>query len=364
MNHRVKTVLRVTGVVLAVFLMWYFSTITGYVIAAIVLSMIVSPMTEYLSAMKIKRFIFPRWLATLITLTLFLAVLGGILFLVAPIISREAKSIYQIDPEQLSYYSNDIWNYIRNFIHQQGWIKDMNNIETEMMSKLKSWINISSVGSAFSSLFSFITSFVMAVFSIFFLSFFFLKDKQLLKEILLSIFPKQSQHKITNVFSKIRLLLSRYFLGLLIQISIVMLLIFLGLTIFDIPNALLIAFIAGLLNVIPYIGPAIGTVLGVVLAVVSTLSTGVYSGIEWVIFEVLAIFAAVNVLDISVNQPLIFSKSVNAHPVEIFIVTLIGGHLGGIGGMVIAIPTYTVVRIVLKEYLSEFAFIDNLTKNI
>jgi len=159
-------------------------------------------------------------------------------------------------------------------------------------------------------------------------------------------------------------LLSRYFIGLLIQVTLVILLEFLGLIIFDIPNALLIAFIGGLLNVIPYIGPIIGTALGVILAVISTLATGVYIGIEWIILEVIAVFLAVNIIDNLINQPLIFSRSVNAHPVEIFVVTLIGGYLGGIGGMIIAIPTYTVIRIILKEYLSEFAFINNLTRGV
>jgi predicted PurR-regulated permease PerM len=204
----------------------------------------------------------------------------------------------------------------------------------------------------------------MAVFSIFFISFFLLKDKQVFKELLLSIFPQKSQYKITSVFSKTKTSLSHYFIGLLIQVTVVMLLEFFGLMIFGIPNALLIAFIGGLLNVIPYIGPIIGTVLGVILAVISTLATGVYTGIEWVILEVIGVFVAVNIIDNVINQPFIFSKSVHAHPVEIFVVTLAAGYLAGIGGMIIAIPTYTVIRIILKEYLSEFAFINNLTKNV
>jgi predicted PurR-regulated permease PerM len=159
-------------------------------------------------------------------------------------------------------------------------------------------------------------------------------------------------------------LLSRYFIGLLLQVTVVMSLEFFGLMLFGIPNALLIAFIGGLLNVIPYLGPIIGTLLGVVLAVVSTLATGVYTGIEWVALEVIAVFVAVNIIDNVVNQPLIVSKSVKAHPVEIFVVILAAGYLGGIGGMIIAIPTYTVIRVILKEYLSEFAFISNLTKNV
>jgi predicted PurR-regulated permease PerM len=368
MNPKLKTILTITGVALAFFLMWYFSTLTGYIVAAVVLSLVVSPITDWLAAKKIrktgKHHLFPRWLATLITLTLVLALFFGILFSIVPAISKEAVTISQIDPAQFSDYSGALWNDTRDFLQQYGIVKDINNLEVEIMEKLQSWISMENIGIAFSGVVSFVTSFVMALFSIFFISFFLIKDKPLFKEILLSAFPKQSQHKITNVVGKTKVLLSRYFTGLLIQVTVMMLLEFFGLMIFNIPNALLIAFIGGLLNIIPFIGPLIGTLLGVVLAVVSTLAIGVYTGIEWVILKVIVVFLAANIVDNVVNQPLIFSKSVKAHPVELFLVILAAGYLGGIGAMIIAVPTYTVIRIILKEYLSEFAFISNLTKNV
>jgi predicted PurR-regulated permease PerM len=368
MNPKLKTVLTVVGIAIAIFLMWYFSTLTGYIIAAAVLSLVVSPITDWLSAKKIKKtgkyYLFPRWLATLITLMLVLALFFGILFSIVPIIGKEAATITQIDQTQFSDYSNAIWNDICHFAQQYGVDVNMNNLEVEITEKLQSWISMENIGLAFSGVLSFLTSFVMAVFAIFFLSFFFIKDKPLFKEILLSIFTKQSQHKITNVVGKTKTLLSRYFTGLLIQVTVMMMLEFFGLKLFNIPNALLIAFIGGLLNIIPYIGPLIGALLGVILAVISTLATGNYTGIEWVVLKVISVFLVANIIDNVVNQPLIFSKSVKAHPAEIFVVILAAGYVGGIGGMIIAVPTYTVIRIILKEYLSEFAFISNLTKHV
>jgi predicted PurR-regulated permease PerM len=184
------------------------------------------------------------------------------------------------------------------------------------------------------------------------------------KELLLSVFPQQSQQRIVRVFGKVRRLLSRYFIGILIQITVVMLLEFAGLMAFNVPNALLIAFIGGLLNVIPYLGPLIGCATGCVLTILSILATGMYDEVGWTVVKVISVFLAANIIDNVVNQPLIFSKSVKAHPVEIFVVTICAGYLAGIGGMIIAVPAYTVLRIIMKEYLSEFAFINNLTKNM
>ncbi len=76
------------------------------------------------------------------------------------------------------------------------------------------------------------------------------------------------------------------------------------------------------------------------------------------------VFAIIQLIDNIILQPNIFSKSVKAHPLEIFIVVLIAGKLGGILGMVLAIPVYTVLRVVGKVFLKEFKVIQNLTKNM
>ena len=62
--------------------------------------------------------------------------------------------------------------------------------------------------------------------------------------------------------------------------------------------------------------------------------------------------------------PVIFSNRVKAHPLEIFLVTLIGASLGGILGMVIAIPTYTVLRVVAHEFFYGYRFVQNITKGL
>ena len=69
-------------------------------------------------------------------------------------------------------------------------------------------------------------------------------------------------------------------------------------------------------------------------------------------------------LDNFLLQPIIFSNSVNAHPLEIFLVILIAGTVAGISGMIFAIPFYTFIRIIAKEFLSQFEIVKSLTKNI
>jgi predicted PurR-regulated permease PerM len=143
-----------------------------------------------------------------------------------------------------------------------------------------------------------------------------------------------------------------------------MTLISIGLMVFGIKNAIFIGFIGGLMNVIPYLGPIIGASIGAVLGVSGDLGLGLYDNALNTAITVVLVFSVANLIDNFVLQPLIYSKSVNAHPIEIFIVILMAGSLAGIPGMILAVPGYTVLRIVAKEFLSGFKLIDKLTENI
>jgi len=94
------------------------------------------------------------------------------------------------------------------------------------------------------------------------------------------------------------------------------------------------------------------------------LSFGLYQEIISTVLIVIGVFAGANLIDNLVLQPLIYSNSVKAHPVEIYLVILIAGSLAGITGMVLAIPFYTVLRIIAKEFFSQFKIVQRLTRNI
>ena len=179
-----------------------------------------------------------------------------------------------------------------------------------------------------------------------------------------SLVPNEYEAKSAHAIDQTSKLLIRYFSGILLQMAIVTLLVAVPLRVMGIDNALLIAFFAAILNVIPYIGPIIGALFGVVITLSSNPSAPFYSEMMPEMIRVLSVFIIMQIIDNFVLQPIIFSKSVKAHPLEIFLVVLIGAKLGGILGMVLAIPVYTVFRVIGKVFLSEFKVIQNLTRNI
>jgi predicted PurR-regulated permease PerM len=150
----------------------------------------------------------------------------------------------------------------------------------------------------------------------------------------------------------------------LLQLFIVFLLYVLVLFIFGIPNLLIIAFLCAVLNIVPYIGPLIASILAAILTLLSNLGSDFQTEMLPTTIYVLIGFWIVQVIDNNLSQPIIFSKSVSSHPLEIFLVILIAGFLSGILGMVIAVPLYTILKVIGKEFFPENAVIKLLTKDI
>ncbi|NTV83221.1 MAG: AI-2E family transporter, partial [Bacteroidales bacterium] len=225
-------------------------------------------------------------------------------------------------------------------------------------------INVADFSNLFVKLLGATTTVFIGFFSVLFLSFFFLRDRHLLRSGILLFAPDRFQPEVKTILHKTKLMLSRYFIGLLSQLFIMMILLTIGLSVFGIKNAILIGFFGGFMNVIPYLGPIIGATIGTVLGMSSDLGLGLYDNAFNSGITVILVFATANLIDNFVIQPLIFSNRVNAHPIEILLVILMAGSLAGIPGMILAIPGYTVLRIVAKEFLSGFKLIDKLTENI
>lgn len=205
---------------------------------------------------------------------------------------------------------------------------------------------------------------LIGVLAVFFIAFFFLKEQGLFDTMLIAMVPPGYEKQTKQAVDGTSKLLIRYFIGILVQMTIIVVIIASGLTFIGVKNALLIAFFAAIINVIPYIGPAIGMFFAIILTISSNTGLDFYSELMPLLFKVLGLFGLLHLIDNVILQPNIFSKSVKAHPLEIFIIVLMGAKIGGIVGMVLAIPTYIVIRVISKEFLSEFKVIQNLTRNI
>lgn len=180
----------------------------------------------------------------------------------------------------------------------------------------------------------------------------------------MAIIPDKTEGRFSKSLEIINDLLSRYFIGLLFQITILFILYTLILLVFDIDNAVVIAFLCALLNLIPYVGPMIGAVIMFVLSMTSNIGLDFQSEILSTSLWIMFWYLMAQLIDNFISQPLIFSKTTKSHPLEIFLIIIVGGLLYGVVGMITAVPLYTALKVILKEFLSENKIVKSITKDL
>jgi len=364
MNRTTKIVSGIVAGLVVAFLIWEFSNIVFYLLMSIILSLIGKPLVKRINAFKIGRYSMPNGLSAFLTLLIIIFFVGAFFSIFVPLVARQASVISNIDLDSLSQSIQEPLLELENYLHYYGILGKEETINQVLEIQFKSILNLTSFSTVLGSMVGLTGTIFIAVFSILFLTFFFLKDAFILDELVDNLTPLQYQNEVNHIIKQSKRLLGRYFIGLIIEITLMITMLTIGLTIFGVENAVLIGFFGGMMNIIPYLGPLIGAIIGVILAISTILSTGYYSQIVSVTIIILSVFAFAKLIDDFILQPLIYSNSVKAHPVEIFLVILIAGTMAGITGMILAIPTYTVLRIIAKEFLSQLRVVQKLTKNI
>ncbi|OUD36612.1 AI-2E family transporter [Flavobacterium sp. FPG59] len=341
---------------LLLFFVYQIQSIIIYIIISLILTLIGNPILNFFKH-KLK---FNHLVATIVTLLLFIGILSSLIMMFIPLIVSQGANLSLLNTAQIEKDIILLIDQISVFLNDH-------NIDSAKLlkeSNITSKLNFNFIPNFLNSILNTISSFGVGLGSVLFITFFFLKDRLMFIIGVKKIIPISHEEQVLNSFNKINGLLSRYFIGLLLQLFIVFLLYVIVLLIFGVPNAVVIAFLCAVLNIIPYVGPLIASVLAAILTMLSNLGSNFQTEILPVTIYVLIGFWIVQVIDNNVSQPLIFSKSVSSHPLEIFLVILIAGFLSGILGMVIAVPIYTIIKVIGKEFFPENKIIMLLTKDI
>jgi predicted PurR-regulated permease PerM len=363
-----KQVLKYTGYILLIlvigFLIWRFYYIIIWLLVAAMLSFIGQPMVKFFNKIHIRKLKMPRALSALLALLVIVLFGAGFVAVFIPLIVNQAQTISSVDVNRLAENMRGIVQWLNDKMHLLGAIPDEQTIQDFLVSKVKSVVSIGSIGLAIGKFFNVAGNALVGLFSILFISFFFLKDENLFQKGLLLFIPEKHHTATIKVVEDSKHLLIRYYLGVLLEVLVVMSLIAIGLWIFGIKNALLIGFFAALMNIIPYIGPIIGGVIGLTLGIVSTLSAGSYNEVLPVTLKLLGTLTVTNIIDNNLLVPFIYSKSVKSHPLEIFLIIIIGGGIAGFLGMLFAVPVYTLLRVIAREFFHHFSVVRKLTDSI
>lgn len=366
MNTYTKYALGMLALLVAVFFSWYFFSIIVYVLVAAVISFIGRPIIDLLGRVRVRGHELPGSLKAAITV-IALWVLFVLFFTsVIPLAVREFQSLENASISnivgELQLPIDDAGNYLK----EHGILDKNEDLQLSITDALGEAMNVARLKTWFGTLAGTMSSIFVALFSITFILFFFLKDSHLFAGMVMAVVPSRYEEQARNALDSIRKLLVRYFVGLLLEVIGVMLLNTLGLSIVGLSfnHAVVIGLVAGVLNVIPYIGPLIGIVFGLAVGVFLNLNMEFYSQMLPLLVYIIIVMSLTQLVDNLVFQPLIYGSSVHAHPLEIFLVILMAGSLAGIPGMILAIPAYTVLRVILKEFFNKYKLVKKLTQSL
>lgn len=346
----------IAGALLVAFF-WRFSQLTMYFLAAVALSFIGKPIVRWVASRRIGPWNLGMGVGSFVALVVMAGMATGVVMLFAPLVQEQMAALSSLDAKELTLRWNEALATVDAWtvgIDLSGRGITNSAFLAEQASGILKFDNASSL---FSGVLSSVGNVFVAAFSVLFMSFFLMREPELFKTMILGLTPESKQPTVTRIMERSGRLLTRYFGGLVLQVSIVTVVVGLGLTLVGVPHAWLLGLLAGLFNLIPYIGPILGAVTGALVMI--------SSGVDWDAFGwAMGVYLAAQGVDNVFTQPVIFAKRVFAHPLEIFVVISVAGSVAGPAGMVLAIPAYTLFRIVAGEFLQEFPWIQALTKSM
>lgn len=366
MNKLAKYIIATAVGLLIAFIAWYFSNILIYIIISALLSLVGKPLMDRLSSIRIKGIAFPKTIAALVTISVIILVIFGVISFIVPLIGTLASNINGLELVNVGDQISKPLEGLNFRIHVWFPALDPNfKIENALLLQIQNLINSSFITQFFTSITTFLINFAIGIFVVIFITFFFLKEQNMFNNMVKALFPDKFEENVDRALNSISNLLVRYFIGISVETVAITILNGFGLYLFagvDFSLAFILAFLSGVLNVIPYIGPITGGLFGVLMSMVAYgFDT---PGLENLIIITASVFITTHIIDVFVFQPFIYSNSVKAHPLEIFLVILVAGSIAGIVGMLIAIPTYTVIRVFAREFFSHLKLVQKLTVNI
>lgn len=274
----------------------------------------------------------PKILAIIITLTIAILIVAGLITFLSKQITSFVKDIPAIK-ENL----NDLWNQF------QRWLSNTFNLSRAQQNKIIQKATADTMGSiAPVDTINVITASIATTILIPVYVFLFLYYRTLLLRFIVELFEDKHQENVHHVIHEIRYVVQHYITGLLTETTIVAILNICGLLIIGAPFAILLGIIAAILNLIPYIGGIIAVFL---TALVTFTNTGSISTAAWTII----IFMLVQFIDNNFLVPRIIASRVQLNALISIVGVLIGGALVGVSGMFLSIPLIAICKVIFDK---------------
>lgn len=278
----------------------------------------------------------------IIVIFLILAILVGLpLMKIIPVISEESQKLQYSIPK-IEQYLISQYNFLRSLIKLKTGHEIGEAFIYQRIDDAKVWVGLFLV-----KIPNYMANLMEWIFLVPFFTFFIIRDADTFKKLMLSFTPNaifERFYFVSHVFNR---QLGNYFFAKFVEAFIVGGIITLGLVLLDIPYAIILGLVAGLTNVVPYLGPFLGVLPAFVLGMVEFGMSSPTFG------AVLLLYFIANIVDIFFVFPFLVSKIVNLHPMIVAISVIVGSHYLGVTGMVISIPFVAALKLIITEIYNE-----------
>ncbi|MEI6888697.1 MAG: AI-2E family transporter [Bacteroidales bacterium] len=348
----------------SIFLLWYFLEMVVLVAIAMLVAIVGSPVVNLLNKISLGKFKIPEGFSVSFTLLVFVGGFAGLFFILVPLFMEQVNSIASINfPGLFAHYQTEIiWIEIN--LRKIGIMANDATLATFIKEKAMAMVDYSQVSKIGSGLLTFTGTFFFNLFSVLFISWFLLYDLSAIHKFIIKMMPKDYKSDTEGFLTQSQSLISRYLLGIILDTLAIMISYAIVLSLLGVKGAIVIAVLAGFLNVIPYIGPVIGVISGIMIGLTSCISAGVFVGLDIIAIKIGLGMLGVIILDNIFYDPFIQGKSIQAHPLEIFLVIMAGEIMGGVAAMIVIIPVYGVMKILVTRYLHHFPQIQKIENRI
>jgi predicted PurR-regulated permease PerM len=324
---------------LVIWLLWYFADLVFYILVGFIIAYLLGPVVDFLQGVGFRRI--PSILLT------FVLLLGGLFVLLASLVPFVVEQVMELSDlislAQVNQLAIEIEEWLRRFLPQL----EPGVIRRSFEEMFRALFQTDAVANTVFSVTTIFANIFYAVIVIPFVAFFFLKDRRLIRESLLHLIPNRYFEISLGIIDKVEYNLGRYFRALLIQSVSVAVVAAFFLSMVGLENATGVGIVAGIANTIPYFGPLMGLIAGLLVGIAQT-------GDLSLVFGVVVAIALTQASDMLLFQPYIFSRASRLHPLIILLAVLIGAKVGGIVGMLLAIPVTTVSRVMISQIIWSF----------
>lgn len=322
------SVFKILLVLLSLWFLYFVRDIIAIIFVSVIIAAALSPVVDKLCKAKI-----PRVISVIILYLGLLAILSGIVYFVVPPMIIQLKQLAETLPDYLKTFSNLIIS-LRD-VGNNGLL----NASQETLNSLSNFL-----GSFLSNIFTTTIGFfsgAAALAMVFILTLYFILDENGIKKFFVSLIPLKQKGRITTIAHKIGIKLGGWLRGQIILCITIGILVYIGLSLMHIPYALTLAILAGVLEIVPIIGPIISAVPAIIIAFTIAPATALMVTIFYIIIQE---------VENKLLVPKVMQYTVGLNPITVIIIILIGAKLMGILGMLLAVPVASVVYVILDEW--------------